>query len=130
VIPLFVYGTLRPGFRLWSLIAPAVCVAEPAFAAGALYHLPGRSDRDPVYPLADFHQEGWISGDVLWVDPTMKEYEYVEEMELSSGYTKAVIPIMCDSHEEPVIGYGFHYWGVKGPKIEEGEWAWNWETVQ
>lgn len=126
--PLFVYGTLRPGFRLWHLIAPAVYADEPGITYGMLYHRLGGSDESPIYPLANFYSPGVIKGTVLWVDPKSDHYINVSEMEKSSGYEELEINVTLENAEE-TKAIGYQYWGYKGPQIEDGEWKWGYEAV-
>jgi gamma-glutamylcyclotransferase (GGCT)/AIG2-like uncharacterized protein YtfP len=66
VTGLFVYGLLKPGFRLHHLAAPFVLESAPARARGRLY--------DAGVPAARFDDDGEIEGFVLWLDPARQEH--------------------------------------------------------
>ena len=56
----FVYGLLKPGFRLHHVIAPFVQRSAPGTTRGRLYAA--------AYPAARFDEDGEIEGVVLWLD--------------------------------------------------------------
>jgi gamma-glutamylcyclotransferase (GGCT)/AIG2-like uncharacterized protein YtfP len=66
VTGLFVYGLLKPGFRLHHLAAPFVVGSVAARAHGGLY--------DAGVPAARFDEDGDIEGFVLWLDPARLEH--------------------------------------------------------
>jgi gamma-glutamylcyclotransferase (GGCT)/AIG2-like uncharacterized protein YtfP len=58
--PVFVYGTLRPGFRNWSVAAPFVVHHEPAVLPGHRLHL-------LEYPTVVADEQRQVVGDLLWL---------------------------------------------------------------
>lgn len=61
----FVYGLLKPGQRLHSIVAPFVDGSVPGTVSGCLY--------DAGVPAARFDEPGTISGVVLTLDPARVE---------------------------------------------------------
>lgn len=80
VLPLFVYGTLRPGAEAWEVAATWVVRTAPAVARGRLVPagLP--------YPTAIFDAAGGpLPGNLLWLDPgrfseAMREMDDFEDV--------------------------------------------------
>ena len=58
--PVFVYGTLRPGFRNWAVAAPFVDRHEPAVLIGHRLHL-------LEYPTVVPDEQRRVVGDLLWL---------------------------------------------------------------
>lgn len=122
LMPLFVYGTLRPGQKLSRLIEDATAFSIPARAIGNLYHVPYGTDEKPVYPVAFFGEEGWIYGDILFVDPDSEEFRYVHHMETSSGYRAEEVLVLADNGY-PYQATAYEYTLARGALIESGNWC-------
>lgn len=103
-VPLFVYGTLRPGGRLHgSWIKPAVVRSEPATAYGyGLYMM-----RGIPYPFMSPNPSRFTVGDVLWVDPTHSQVRETIHMEVGAGYTWSTIDVDTASVTQPVKAMAF-----------------------
>lgn len=121
MISVFVYGTLRPGGKLHRLIESATEESFPAKTNGAIYHVRAGTDEKPIYPVANFKEPGTIFGDVLLVDGSSADFQYVDEMETSSGYRRILIEVE-DRDGDTHKALAYEYDGLYGPKIESGEW--------
>jgi gamma-glutamylcyclotransferase (GGCT)/AIG2-like uncharacterized protein YtfP len=93
-VPLFVYGTLRPGGRLHNWIESAVIDSEPATVTGyTLFNLGGH------FPLMVPERGRVVHGDILWVDRSNPMLHETVAMELATGYSmdmveaEAMVPI-------------------------------------
>ncbi|GIW70744.1 MAG: gamma-glutamylcyclotransferase [Planctomycetota bacterium] len=62
-LPLFVYGSLRPGAAAHAEVCGAVLRSEPAWVAGTLYDLPAQG-----FPALVAEGTGRVRGDLLWFD--------------------------------------------------------------
>lgn len=83
---LFVYGTLRPGFKLYPSIAPAVLDTAPAVMPGLrLHHVD--SGRAVCFPVAVEDPDAAIVGTLLTVNPRHIMYALIVRMELMAGYS-------------------------------------------
>ena len=87
-VPMFVYGTLRPGMALSHYLAGVTVKQEPAVARG--YHLL----RYPMYgyPHMVKRKGGVVRGDLLWVEPS-PNLDWVVGMETRAGYDATMIEV-------------------------------------
>ena len=80
VIPLFVYGSLRPGMALWPEIRDHVVTAEPATVHGRLvWHSGGE------WPLL-LEGNDLVQGDLLHLQPGAAANAIIVDEELRYGY--------------------------------------------
>lgn len=107
-VPLFVYGTLRPGGRLHhSWIGPAVVRAEAGTAYGfGLYMM-----RGIPYPFMSPNTSRFTVGNVLWVDPAHRQVRETIHMEVGAGYTWQTIDVETESVSQPVKAMAFVWKG-------------------
>ena len=100
--PLFVYGTLRPGGRLFrQWIGPAVIDSEPAVAVGYALVTNGS------FPLMVKRPGEIVYGDLLWVDRRNIALTATMMMELSAGYDIDMIYVEGDSVNLPIPAMSF-----------------------
>lgn len=119
IVPMFVYGTLRPGGRLHDWwIKDAVVDTEPAVVTGfSLRDLAG------AYPLM-VREVGQIThGDILWLD---RNHPYVYDtiqMELETGYTLDMIEADVNA-AVPIPVLAFIWTGDGGglPRVPSNDW--------
>jgi gamma-glutamylcyclotransferase (GGCT)/AIG2-like uncharacterized protein YtfP len=97
VVPLFVYGTLRPGGALYDRwIGPAVVDSERATVAGhRLVTWRGGS-----FPLMVEGAAALTTGTLLWCDRRHPAFVRTLRMEMNAGYTLS----MVQSEVESVTG--------------------------
>lgn len=122
---LFVYGTLRPGGRLSSLFRPGAVVGDPIDGVetdGALHHVAGGSRRSPIYPVADFEQEGTVVGTLLLVRPHL--IHEIRQMELNVGYEERMILVRTANGVGHYRALAYHHPDTHayGPRITSGDW--------
>lgn len=119
-VPLFVYGTLRPGGRLHhSWIAAAVKRSEPAIAYGyGLYMM-----RGIPYPFMSPNPTLLTHGDVLWVDPAHRTVRETIHMEVGAGYTWETIDVDTESVSQPLKAMAFIWKGSirHGHAVQDGD---------
>ena len=105
-LPLFVYGTLRPGQPAWRLVAGAVVKRVPATARGRWVGT-GRA-----FPAVSFTQEGAeIPGELLWLWPDWFERTIlaIDAYEAAPTLFHRVKINVCTAHgEEAAYAY---QWG-------------------
>ncbi|WP_404434062.1 gamma-glutamylcyclotransferase [Microbacterium lacus] len=86
-IPLFVYGSLRPGMALWPEIRDHVITAEPATAQGRLvWHSGGE------WPLL-LDGNDLVQGDLVHLHPGAAPNAVLVDEELRFGYDARWIPV-------------------------------------
>ena len=120
MIPVFVYGTLRPGdynHGRWGLAEDNVM--RGVTAPGALYHV---SPWSRVYPCAKFDEEGTITGDILFFEEGSDHLAGIDRMEIGAGYeVREGVVTLPDGKEMKCQAY--HYVRkAPGPRIESGDW--------
>lgn len=118
-IPMFVYGTLRPGGALHdSWIADAVIDSEPATATGYALRNAG------PFPLMVPTGGEVVYGDILWVDRTNRQVMDTIYMELQTGYDMEVVEVEGDGVNIPIPALAF-VWnnGTAGlPRVPQNDW--------
>lgn len=120
MIPVFVYGTLRPGDYNHSRHGlDEDNVVRGVTAPGALYHV---SSSYKAYPCAKFDQCGTIIGDILFFEEGSRDLERIDRMEEGAGYEiREVIVTLPDGSQMKCQAY--HYVrDPRGPRIESGDW--------
>lgn len=112
---LFVYGTLRPAEHNYRMLAPAVLdVVDDVPVSGSLYHVDGTPPGHRIYPVANFDEEGVVTGTLLVVEANHRGVSTVRRMEIGAGY-----------EERRVVGdaIAFHYpYADVGARIASGNW--------
>jgi gamma-glutamylcyclotransferase (GGCT)/AIG2-like uncharacterized protein YtfP len=98
----FVYGLLKPGFRLHDTVAPFVERSATGTARGRLYAA--------RYPAARFDEDGEIDGFVLWLDggrldEALRLLDEVEDEGVM--YDRRVIEVTTIGG--PVEAFAYHY---------------------
>lgn len=117
-IPVFVYGTLRPGdYNHDRFPGGVVQIINDCSASGRLYHA-FKDHRG--YPGAHFDEEGTIVGDILVYDDESRAFQSVVSMELGAGYE--VRQIKVNTPNGVIEAIGFHYLQPHGDLIESGDW--------
>ncbi|MFP3915258.1 MAG: gamma-glutamylcyclotransferase [Actinomycetota bacterium] len=119
---LFVYGTLRPRGRAFSLVKPKVVDHRPAVLSG--YSLVGEGHR---YPWCIKSPGSEVTGDLLWlreVEETLRmldEYEGVEDPD--PEYVRTVADVMTGARLLPAWVY-VGSMAVPGDvrPVDGGEW--------
>lgn len=121
VIPVFVYGTLRVGEGNYQWASACVVAAtENVRTEGQLFFV-----RGPLsYPVAKFDMVGEIHGDVLWCDPSVREYREMVEMEVGAGYELRSIEVFDPNEDTDIQVFGFHYLRDVSDRIRipHGDW--------
>lgn len=88
-VPLFVYGSLRPGMALWHLISDHVIDSIPASVAGRLWWHDGGAW--PLLTLDD--GEGRVHGELLRLRPGDAVNRVIIDEEVLYGYEARWLPI-------------------------------------
>jgi gamma-glutamylcyclotransferase (GGCT)/AIG2-like uncharacterized protein YtfP len=94
-VPLFVYGSLRPGMALWSAIAAHVADARPASVAGRLHWHEGGE-----WPLLLAGGSGRVRGDLLRLRPGDDVNRVIVDEELLYGYDARWMPVRTDDGDD------------------------------
>jgi gamma-glutamylcyclotransferase (GGCT)/AIG2-like uncharacterized protein YtfP len=120
VIPMFVYGTLRPGCDLHYWIQDAVVDHEPATVVG--YEL---RDLGP-YPLMIRAEGQVVYGELLWVKRSHPSTMRTIGMELASGYTLDMPEVEGDMVNLPIPALCFVWDRIDAaaslPRVPENDW--------
>lgn len=120
LLPVFSYGSLRPGDYNHDRFPGGVKKVDRNFRTrGRLYHAFTRPGR--VYPGARFDEVGTIVGDVLWYEQGSEALHSVVRMELGAGYSLVEIKVENDQGES-LLALGFQYEMPHGSRIESGDW--------
>ena len=118
-VPLFVYGSLRPGMALWSAIASFVDGSRPARIAGRLHWHEGGE-----WPLLLPGGTDQVRGDLLFLRPGDEVNRVIVDEELLYGYDARWMPVATDDGEQ--IAALVMVWprGTElGPAIPGGDFA-------
>lgn len=128
-VPLFVYGSLRPGMALWHLLRDEVLGSSPAWVRGRL-----RWHRSMEYPLLtiDDDDEGdapLVRGELLSLRPGDAVNRVIVDEELLYGYDARWLTVTAargkagpDASSEALV----LVWNRRtdlGPEIEGGDYA-------
>lgn len=134
ILPLFVYGTLRPGQPLYSVIQPAL-LAAPVKAC--VYGWELYANRSGSYPyMTEARDAGMlrdkqtdpVRGTLMLCDLGHRAVRDVHRIE--SGYDFTAVDVHYRNHdnEEKVMpGYAYTVgsgrWGLLGEYITDGDWV-------
>ncbi|WES64676.1 gamma-glutamylcyclotransferase [Microbacter sp. GSS18] len=126
-IPLFVYGSLRPGGELWGAIEPHVIEARPAIVPGRLVWHEGMQ-----WPLllADASFAETVRGDLLMLRPGDEVNRVIVDEELLYGYDVRWTTVLADpggaSAEVRALVFVWSRDDEIGPDIISGDFAAAW----
>jgi gamma-glutamylcyclotransferase (GGCT)/AIG2-like uncharacterized protein YtfP len=118
VIPLFVYGTLRPGGTLYDhYFDTDVVDSERACAAGYSLRTTG------WFPVMAPEAEEISFGDVLWVRKGMGLMAAIR-MELNAGYSLELVDVELAGMTEPMPALSFIWHGnvADMPRVTFNDW--------
>jgi gamma-glutamylcyclotransferase (GGCT)/AIG2-like uncharacterized protein YtfP len=118
-IPLFVYGSLRPGMALWSEIEPHVSAARPASVEGALHWHEGGE-----WPLLVAGGPGRVRGELLSLRHGDEVNRVIVDEELRYGYDARWLPVVLE--DGAVVEALVLVWPRRtelGPPIPGGDFA-------
>jgi len=104
----FVYGLLKPGFRLHHVVAPFVDRMAAASARGRLY-VAGSSESGGL-PAARFDEDGVVDGFVLWLDEARLNDALATLDDLEdegSEYRRLVVEV--HTADGPLDAYAYEY---------------------
>lgn len=119
--PLFVYGTLQPGFGNFDLIENDVIeIHEGATTNGRVYFVaPGGG-----YPVAKLvGEKGTIHGTLLICNAGGRGLAVAQDMEEGAGYVSYHVPVYLPDGKRK-FAFAYHFVGTpRGDLIESGDWA-------
>jgi gamma-glutamylcyclotransferase (GGCT)/AIG2-like uncharacterized protein YtfP len=122
-LPLFVYGTLRPGMHNWPMISDSVVRHRPAVIDDfALYNV-GRGPM-PVYPVMVSQEGSKVLGELLIVTQGA-DLQLVHGMEIGAGYALDGVWVpAAKAGGEPELAAAFVWFNkVTGWPVPNGDWA-------
>ena len=99
---IFVYGLLKPGFRLHHVAEPFVVRSAPGTVRGRLY--------DAGVPAARFDEDGEIEGFVLWIDEGRLDdaLRVLDDLEdEGEEYRRVVVEVA--THAGPVQAHAYEF---------------------
>lgn len=117
-IPLFVYGSLRPGGDLWGAIEPHVVEVAPATVAGRLYWHEGGE-----WPLLVTEHPGRVLGDLLQLRTGDAVNRVIVDEELLYGYDARWLTVTADDREIEALVLVWPRETELGPVIADGDYA-------
>lgn len=118
-VPLFVYGSLRPGMALWGAIEAHVVESRPASAAGRLHWHEGRE-----WPLLLVGGTARVRGDLLSLRPGDEVNRVIVDEELLYGYDARWLPVVTeDGAEVEALVLVWPRESELGPRIDDGDFA-------
>jgi len=108
---IFVYGLLKPGFRLHHIAEPYVLRWAPARVRGRLYDA-GSSEASPSdrLPAARFDEDGEIEGFVFWLDEARLDeaLAVLDDLEdEGTEYRRIVVP--ASTADDTVEAFAYEY---------------------
>jgi gamma-glutamylcyclotransferase (GGCT)/AIG2-like uncharacterized protein YtfP len=117
-VPLFVYGSLRPGMALWSAIEPHVVDQRPASVAGRLHwHVGGE------WPLLRYGGPGRVRGDLLSLRPGDEVNRVIVDEEVLYGYDARWLTVATHAGEVEAVVLVWPRETELGPLIPDGDFA-------
>ena len=93
-VPLFVYGSLRPGMALWPVISAHVTGARPASIAGRLHWHEG--GEWPLLLVGRDAEHTRVRGELLSLTPGDAVNRVIVDEELLYGYDAVWMPVELD----------------------------------
>jgi gamma-glutamylcyclotransferase (GGCT)/AIG2-like uncharacterized protein YtfP len=84
LIPMFVYGTLRPrrkGLSSWGMTGDEPVISN-AYITGGLWFVSGYGS----YPVAKLDVAGRIQGDIIFYEEDSWAYQRINDVEVGAGY--------------------------------------------
>lgn len=96
----FVYGLLKPGFRLHHVVAPYVAREAAATVNGRLY--------DAGVPAARFDEDGTVEGHVLWLERPDEALATLDDLE-DEGEVYRRILLGAETTDGTVDAYAYEY---------------------
>lgn len=120
-IPLFVYGSLRPGMALWPEIRDAVVSASPATVAGRLHWHEG--GEWPLLLLAEHGDPSRVLGEVLHLAPGDTVNRVIVDEELRYGYEARWLPASGDDGVREALALVWNRTDAVGPAIPDGDYV-------
>ena len=118
-VPLFVYGSLRPGMALWEAISEHVIESRPATLRGRLFWDAG--GEWPVLVLDD--AAGLVHGELLRLGPGDAVNRVIVDEELLYGYDACWRPVTTDAGEERALVLVWNRTDGLGPEIGHGDFV-------
>lgn len=119
-VPLFVYGSLRPGMALWSAISNQVIDACPATIRGRLHW--HTSMEWPLLVVGD-DANGQVRGELLMLTPGDRVSRVIVDEELLYGYDARWMPVTTDEGEVDALVLVWNRSEELGPEIASGDYA-------
>ena len=120
-VPLFVYGSLRPGMALWGEIRDHVVESLPGSVRGRLLWHSGMEW--PLLCTADDDSAGKVVGDLLVLTPGDAVNRVIVDEELRYGYDARWLPVSTAEGEVEAIVLVWHRTTDLGPEITSGDYA-------
>jgi gamma-glutamylcyclotransferase (GGCT)/AIG2-like uncharacterized protein YtfP len=119
-VPLFVYGSLRPGMALWGAISAHVVDSTPATVRGRLLWHVGME-----WPLLVLADEGHdvVHGDLLSLVPGDEVNRVIVDEELRYGYDARWLPVRTDAGVVEALVLVWSREAELGPEIAGGDYA-------
>ncbi|MCW3492131.1 gamma-glutamylcyclotransferase [Microbacterium sp. SSM24] len=118
-VPLFVYGSLRPGMALWDAIADHVAEVRAASVAGRLHWHEGGE-----WPLLLLGGTERVRGDLLALRPGDAANRVIVDEELRYGYDARWLPVTTDDGEQlEALVLVWPRETELGPQIADGDFA-------
>lgn len=118
-VPLFVYGSLRPGMALWEAISEHVIESRPATLCGRLFWDSG--GEWPVLVLDD--AAGLVHGELLSLRPGDAVNRVIVDEELLYGYDARWLPVVTDAGEQEALVLVWNRPDGLGPEIAHGDFT-------
>lgn len=116
---LFVYGTLRPGFRLEGWLKDVTIKVESAFVVGYDMWLP----EGYWFPIAVRSAEDTIlHGDLLWVNDDQRLRETIA-MERNAGYQYTRVLTHANGHLHRALMFTYPHIPAKSRLVRSGDWT-------
>ncbi|WP_127476660.1 gamma-glutamylcyclotransferase family protein [Microbacterium sulfonylureivorans] len=119
-LPLFVYGSLRPGMALWSAISEHVLESRPAALDGRLFWHVGMEW--PLLVVGD-GATGVVRGELLSLAPGDAVNRVIVDEELLYGYDARWLPVTSDVGEVEALVLVWPRADELGPAIESGDYS-------
>lgn len=116
-MPLFVYGSLRPGMPLWHVIRDHVVDRTAATVAGRLHWHEGHE-----WPLLT-EGDRVVHGDLLQLTPGDAVRRVIVDEELAYGYDARWISVTTAAGTEQAIALVWAHASEVGPEITGGDYT-------